>query len=319
LRLRSISPIRSRDPSPALSSDSTKAVRGTAEQAIPTPQTRTHTYSYTVSPDRMSYRSTERPRHRSSSPDPSHITFPALSTDSTNAVLSATPRRERPASARSSSSAHQPYHPPFQPQPTSLDLFPYSPLPEGQDAIRLLTLEPHSGVGFPLVGNLRTVTFAERSRYFALSYTWDVSHSDAIPDDSISSNPNHPQIDPTIMKLNDIHVRIKHNLGLALNHIRSGTQPLDIWIDAVCIQQSNRKERSAQVALMEFIYARAFKAVVWLGLAQPYHKVVPYIPNPYDLADTLVGPQATWGSPGLTQTDLARVHQSRYWTRIWTV
>ncbi|UPL00616.1 hypothetical protein LCI18_011550 [Fusarium solani-melongenae] len=38
-----------------------------------------------------------------------------------------------------------------------------------------------------------------------------------------------------------------------------------IWIDQICIDQSNLKERNAQVALMRRIYKQAQKCLVWLG------------------------------------------------------
>jgi len=49
--------------------------------------------------------------------------------------------------------------------------------------------------------------------------------------------------------------------GLALLHHDSQL----IWIDAVCINQSDLKERSEQVKTMQKIYKGAFSLVVWLG------------------------------------------------------
>lgn len=38
-----------------------------------------------------------------------------------------------------------------------------------------------------------------------------------------------------------------------------------LWIDAICINQSDIKEREEQVARMAHIYKRARRVVVWLG------------------------------------------------------
>jgi hypothetical protein len=38
-----------------------------------------------------------------------------------------------------------------------------------------------------------------------------------------------------------------------------------IWIDAICIDQSNLSERNHQVALMGTLYAKADRVLVWLG------------------------------------------------------
>ena len=42
-------------------------------------------------------------------------------------------------------------------------------------------------------------------------------------------------------------------------------EPVRIWIDAICIDQSNLIERSEQVALMQHIYAKAAAVLIWLG------------------------------------------------------
>jgi hypothetical protein len=38
-----------------------------------------------------------------------------------------------------------------------------------------------------------------------------------------------------------------------------------MWIDAVCIDQDNLRERAAQVQFMAMIYAHASCVIVWLG------------------------------------------------------
>lgn len=48
---------------------------------------------------------------------------------------------------------------------------------------------------------------------------------------------------------------------------RSKEKPLYLWIDAICIHQSDIDEKSCQVSRMADIYRRACKAIVWLGPA----------------------------------------------------
>ena len=57
------------------------------------------------------------------------------------------------------------------------------------------------------------------------------------------------------------------NLYAALQRLRpSGSdKPIILWIDAICIDQSNVPERSAQVALMRDIYGTAANVIIWLG------------------------------------------------------
>ena len=58
------------------------------------------------------------------------------------------------------------------------------------------------------------------------------------------------------------------NLFKALLALRADVnvhKKLPIWADAVCINQNDDSERSAQVNAMADIYTKAEFAVVWLG------------------------------------------------------
>lgn len=60
---------------------------------------------------------------------------------------------------------------------------------------------------------------------------------------------------------------IKKNLRIALDHLRHQSEPRNIWVDFICINQANNSERAAQVKLMFFIYSKAFNVCIWLGEA----------------------------------------------------
>lgn len=55
------------------------------------------------------------------------------------------------------------------------------------------------------------------------------------------------------------------NLERALRHLRHPSIPRMLWIDALCIDQSNLEERSEQVDLMGLIYSKATEVRIWLG------------------------------------------------------
>jgi hypothetical protein len=55
------------------------------------------------------------------------------------------------------------------------------------------------------------------------------------------------------------------NLMLALLHLRYPLHPRTLWIDAICINQSNTDEKNHQVSLMKKIYRRAHSVFAWLG------------------------------------------------------
>ncbi|OTA98372.1 hypothetical protein M426DRAFT_113399 [Hypoxylon sp. CI-4A] len=95
-----------------------------------------------------------------------------------------------------------------------------------------------------------------RSQYSALSYTWGHPILQDFQDD----------LSHTII-CNGQHMPIGMNLHDALQHIyvESSIAPPLLWVDAICINQSDLAERAAQVALMTSIYSNASNVVVWLG------------------------------------------------------
>lgn len=65
---------------------------------------------------------------------------------------------------------------------------------------------------------------------------------------------------------------IRGNLKAALEQFRSESKDVDVWIDALCINQDNVKEKTAQVARMDEIYSSASSVWVWLGAGKPETK-----------------------------------------------
>ncbi|KAK4499156.1 hypothetical protein PRZ48_009668 [Zasmidium cellare] len=122
----------------------------------------------------------------------------------------------------------------------------YQGLKLGPDDIRVLTLLPGAG-GCSIVCELVKISLSEQPRYDALSYVWG---------------------DPTKTKpitVNGLQIQVTANLESALRHLRHETEPLTIWIDAVCIDQTNTEERNAQVKLMGEIYRKAATVFLWIG------------------------------------------------------
>ncbi|KAI8312833.1 Heterokaryon incompatibility protein 6, OR allele [Colletotrichum sp. SAR11_59] len=68
--------------------------------------------------------------------------------------------------------------------------------------------------------------------------------------------------------LNGHQFPVGPNLFQALLHLRPNErirQGFTLWIDAICINQEDIAERSAQVGRMRDIYAAAWQVVIWLG------------------------------------------------------
>lgn len=83
--------------------------------------------------------------------------------------------------------------------------------------------------------------------YEALSYVWG--------DSSITR---------TIL-LEGREFQVTTNLYSALRRLRYPDYTRIIWIDAICINQSNLEERSQQVLLMKNIYEGAEEVLMWMG------------------------------------------------------
>lgn len=57
------------------------------------------------------------------------------------------------------------------------------------------------------------------------------------------------------------------NLQEALFHLRHAKSTRRLWVDAICINQTNDIEKPKQIRLMDRIYKTADQVIAWLGLA----------------------------------------------------
>jgi Heterokaryon incompatibility protein (HET) len=60
-------------------------------------------------------------------------------------------------------------------------------------------------------------------------------------------------------------LKVSTNLESALRHLRLTDKFRVLWIDAICIDQSDSSEKSRQVPMMSEIYGKAKSVCVWLG------------------------------------------------------
>ncbi|KAI0006988.1 heterokaryon incompatibility protein-domain-containing protein [Xylariaceae sp. FL0662B] len=119
----------------------------------------------------------------------------------------------------------------------------YSPISDR--SIRLLHVEPGSRQD-PISCRLTVHGLDEIPPFDALSYTW--------------GNTN---IVKTI-SCDDQSLKVHLNAWSALLDLRREDVPRTMWIDAICINQADMDERSAQVQLMRDIYMRAAHVAVWM-------------------------------------------------------
>lgn len=59
--------------------------------------------------------------------------------------------------------------------------------------------------------------------------------------------------------------RVTRNLEGALRSIRLLSKSIVLWVDAICMKQSDPGEKTHQVGMMSMIYSSAEEVIVWLG------------------------------------------------------
>ncbi|KAK3670045.1 hypothetical protein LTR78_010076 [Recurvomyces mirabilis] len=127
--------------------------------------------------------------------------------------------------------------------------FIYEPFADSTSEIGILHLQPLMNVRDgceKLVGKLVPVRLEDAPPYTALSYTW-----------------GEPIFDRTIILNGEKHA-ITANLAHALVRLRQHKETF-LWIDGLCIDQKNLREKSAQIPMMLDIYKRAEKVSIFLG------------------------------------------------------
>ncbi|KAM0272605.1 hypothetical protein ACHAQH_008615 [Verticillium albo-atrum] len=93
----------------------------------------------------------------------------------------------------------------------------------------------------------------DRSEFEALSYVW--------------GSPEDPRLVKVGRDGKDT-ISVTQVLNIALRYLRYPDTSRILWIDAICIDQTNLAERNRQVARMGDLYTLATRVVVWLGLEE---------------------------------------------------
>ncbi|KAF2824443.1 HET-domain-containing protein, partial [Ophiobolus disseminans] len=197
-----------------------------------------------------------------------------------------------------------------------------SPAAKSRPCIRLLKMDWDDTT---LRTTLKVFSLSQCPAYKALSYTW--------------GDPENPRR----WNCNGVDILVTENLARALMYFTFDYVGQWLWIDAICINQSDAalREREHQVSIMRDIYSGADEVLVWLGPA--------ILGENMDLLCIALREYAIWmrlyvqllgvtevdlGLIGRTATDLAL--QSRpfsgmesqaltellrqpYWNRVWII
>ena len=139
--------------------------------------------------------------------------------------------------------------------PRNTPAYEYSRLHPGDDGLVFRVLELAPGVkGQPLKGALstRVIPIEPSTRtlqYEALSYCWGQGTKEKF------------------IEVGGKVILITSNLYDALQYLRFERVTRTLWIDQICINQSDTEERNQQVQQMGDIYCNATSVTAWLGSA----------------------------------------------------
>ena len=182
----------------------------------------------------------------------------------------------------------------------NVDLWPnfhgYKPLDRLRKEIRLLRILRNNEEAV-MVCQLVHRSLEDEIQYSALSYYWGAAGNSS-----------------TII-VDDKKVIIRETLHGFLRRLSSRFGPILLWLDCICINQSDTSERNWQVSLMQDIYESAQRVYAWLGegdadclFAMRYARLknhgLPILP--------IVHPRL------LTQY-FEQLFLQPYWSRVWVI
>ncbi|KAK8110730.1 heterokaryon incompatibility protein-domain-containing protein [Apiospora kogelbergensis] len=128
---------------------------------------------------------------------------------------------------------------------------PHRPLDEGATKIRIVNLLPGE-FGDPIECILEHIDMEDTKDYEAISYCWGES---SITKPILLESKPYP---------------VTTNLFDGLQRLRRSEGPRKLWIDSLCINQSDVAERSREIQKMWSIYKSSAGVVVWLGECLPW-------------------------------------------------
>lgn len=129
--------------------------------------------------------------------------------------------------------------------------YTYQSLEGLEQHIRLLIIHPAKSNDAPLECSLEAYPLqeAELKEYETVSYVWGSPHTTS----------------DTVIHIQGKSLEVTASVDKLLRRLRRGGRDRTLWVDFVCIDQSNLEERGSQVGLMSDIYRNGKHNLVFLG------------------------------------------------------
>lgn len=163
--------------------------------------------------------------------------------------------------------------------------------------------------------SLSIVSLDDRPEFEALSYVWgDAGDTRTVYVDNVPF--------PATTNLESALRYIREHSCEATNELIPAT--LDVWVDAICINQSDVEERNQQVRMMRDIYSQASHVLIWLGLGDPHSDYLFDKACNEEFIQDIESALATARLPNREQLRVTAVVARNlvrrpWWTRVWVV
>jgi hypothetical protein len=180
---------------------------------------------------------------------------------------------------------------------------PYSYSPIAENHIRLLKpagldRSTRRTINTDLSFSVVTVPIASDHLYTAVSYAW-----------GLGAACQEVRLDGYGFAIRQNLWSCLHYLMLLRTHPHHHTPWDYIWVDAICINQSNEKEKNQQVRAMDKVYSNAVEVSAWLGLQRLPH----WFQWREQAAKTIESEDWT------LRENIYDIAERPYWSRMWIV
>ncbi|KAF4624545.1 hypothetical protein G7Y89_g13625 [Cudoniella acicularis] len=168
------------------------------------------------------------------------------------------------------------------------------------DSIRLLRLMPNQDKAAPIQCQLCNYPLQKSDQgthlYEALSYVW----GSEVMRQSVS--------------IDEYNLPVTVNLHSALSRLRDRYLERIIWVDSICINQANEREKGFQIELMAKIYSQANRVIVYLGeTADDSDQALE------DIRVVAEDESTTSSSSGESQERILKLLERPWFRRIWVL
>ena len=176
---------------------------------------------------------------------------------------------------------------------SSTTQFKYPPIKQ-QKELRLLRIE-RGEFDEPVRCGISTAV-VDDADFEAVSYTWAEESGDSS--------------ECCRVFVNSVPFPVTRNCERALKRVRERPLRAFVWIDAICIDQSNDAERGHQVRLMPDIYSRAKTVLVYIGEGDD---------NITSALEMIATEEINNTNVEAARQVLVRLWSRRYFSRIWVL